>query len=107
MPRFPHYTSSSWWRSTGPTSPSPKLKAAMSTAYVAGLQVAELSLWSETPPGRQTSDVAEFKVEFDDEPSVVRAARLFTLVLGHVQDHVSKGRTERARCRGHRGPPAQ
>lgn len=38
----------------------------------------------ETPPGRQAQvDFAEFKVEFDDEPGVVRKIWLFTLVLGH------------------------
>ena len=38
----------------------------------------------ETPPGRQAQvDFAEFKVEFDDEPGVVRKVWLFTMVLGH------------------------
>ena len=38
----------------------------------------------ETPPGRQAQvDFAEFRVEFDDEPGVVRKVWLFTVVLGH------------------------
>jgi transposase len=38
----------------------------------------------ETPPGRQAQvDFAEFKVEFDDEPGVIRKVWLFTMVLGH------------------------
>ena len=42
----------------------------------------------ETPPGRQAQvDFAEFKVEFDDEPGVVRKTWLFTLVLGHSRWH--------------------
>jgi len=38
----------------------------------------------ETPPGKQAQvDFAEFKVEFDDEPTAVRKVWLFSLVLGH------------------------
>ncbi|MEO0823146.1 MAG: IS21 family transposase [Pseudomonadota bacterium] len=38
----------------------------------------------ETPPGRQAQvDFAEFKVEFTDEPGIVRKVWLFSLVLGH------------------------
>jgi transposase len=38
----------------------------------------------ETPPGRRARvDFAEFRVEFDAEPGVVRKVRLFTMVLGH------------------------
>lgn len=38
----------------------------------------------ETPPGKQAQvDFAEFKVEFTDEPGVVRKVWLFSLVLGH------------------------
>lgn len=38
----------------------------------------------ETPPGRQAQvDFAEFRVEFDDEPGVMRKVWLFTMVLGH------------------------
>lgn len=38
----------------------------------------------ETPPGRQAQvDIAEFKVEFTDEPGVIRKVWLFSLVLGH------------------------
>ncbi|APX18080.1 integrase (plasmid) [Phaeobacter inhibens] len=38
----------------------------------------------ETPPGRQAQvDFAEFKVEFTDEPGVIRKVWLFSLVLGH------------------------
>lgn len=38
----------------------------------------------ETPPGKQAQvDFAEFKVEFTDEPGVIRKVWLFSLVLGH------------------------
>ena len=38
----------------------------------------------ETPPGRQAQvDFAEFRVEFDEEPGVIRRIWLFSLVLGH------------------------
>ena len=38
----------------------------------------------ETPPGRQGQvDFAELKVEFDDEPGMIRKVWLFTIVLGH------------------------
>ncbi len=38
----------------------------------------------ETPAGRQAQvDFAEFKVEFADEPGIVRKVWLFSLVLGH------------------------
>ena len=38
----------------------------------------------ETPPGKQGQvDFAEFKVEFTDEPGVIRKVWLFSLVLGH------------------------
>ncbi len=38
----------------------------------------------ETPPGRQAQvDFAEFKVEFTDEPGVIRKVWLFSMVLGH------------------------
>lgn len=38
----------------------------------------------ETPPGRQAQvDFAEFKVEFADEPGIVRKVWLFSIVLGH------------------------
>ena len=38
----------------------------------------------ETPPGRQAQvDFAQFRVEFSDEPGVVRILWLFTMVLGH------------------------
>ena len=38
----------------------------------------------ETPAGRQAQvDFAEFKVEFTDEPGIVRKVWLFSLVLGH------------------------
>ena len=38
----------------------------------------------ETPPGRQAQvDFAQFRVEFTDEPGVMRVVWLFTLVLGH------------------------
>ncbi len=38
----------------------------------------------ETPPGKQAQvDIAEFTVEFTDEPGVVRKVWLFSMVLGH------------------------
>ncbi|WPY96518.1 IS21 family transposase (plasmid) [Limimaricola variabilis] len=38
----------------------------------------------ETPAGRQSQvDFAQFRVEFTDEPGVVRIVWLFTMVLGH------------------------
>jgi transposase len=38
----------------------------------------------ETPPGRQAQvDFAQFRVEFSDEPGVLRILWLFTMVLGH------------------------
>ena len=38
----------------------------------------------ETPPGEQAQvDFAEFKVQFTDEPGVIRKVWLFSLVLGH------------------------
>ncbi len=38
----------------------------------------------ETPPGRQAQvDFAQFRVEFSDEPGIVRILWLFTMVLGH------------------------
>ena len=38
----------------------------------------------ETPPGKQAQvDFAQFRVEFTDEPGVVRILWLFTIVLGH------------------------
>ena len=38
----------------------------------------------ETPPGQQAQvDFAEFKVEFTDEPGVMRKVWLFSMVLGH------------------------
>jgi len=38
----------------------------------------------ETPPGRQAQmDFAEFSVEFNDEPGVIRKVWLFSMVLGH------------------------
>lgn len=38
----------------------------------------------ETPPGKQAQvDFAEFKVEFEDEPDIVRKVWLFSMVLGH------------------------
>ena len=37
----------------------------------------------ETPPGRQAQvDFAEFRVEFDDGPGVIRKVWLLTIVLG-------------------------
>ena len=38
----------------------------------------------ETPPGQQAQvDIAEFSVEFTDEPGITRKVRLFFMVLGH------------------------
>ena len=47
-------------------------------------QRAPFAVRFETPPGKQAQvDFAEFKVEFTDEPGVVRKVWLFSLVLGH------------------------